>query len=392
MDKRRKKYIYCILVLKEYIRQLVGINYPKEIIKLIIMCIYRAIQISCGACHNILFSDKIYVWGSNNRGQLGLGHTKSRLSPRELKFSEPIKSISSGWCHNIALTYVPNELYSWGYNGYGQLGLGHNDNQLLPQKLRLSVLIESISCGANHTIALINNDKVLYVWGNNAFGQLGLGDENSVNSPHKLVLCESIISVTCGELHTVALVKCSNHLNKLYVWGDNNYGQLGLGDRKCQYSPHEIDLHQIIISINCGWHNTFVLTNRNEVYVWGYNYYGQLGLGHNKSVRSPQKLVIDELIKTITCSSNHTIILTKTGRCYVCGDHLYEKLYSNIHKKNCSLKRIKFREPIMSVSCENEHTIVVTQSEKIYVWGRNSSGQLGLGHKNNKFSIRELKF
>ncbi|HLX52765.1 MAG TPA: hypothetical protein VKR58_02435, partial [Aquella sp.] len=68
------------------------------------------------------------------------------------------------------------------------------------------------------------------------------------------------------------------------------------------------------------------------------------------------------------------------------------KMYSEKRNRKYSPKQIKFREPIVSVNCGLGYTIVVTQSEKIYVWGSNECGQLGLGHTNSKFSIRELKF
>ena len=110
MIQLRKKYIYFIFILKEYMLRLIGMNYSKEIIMLIIMFIYKPTQISCGLNHNILLSDKIYVWGRNDYGQLwrelydcfinirkivcmgsqwirsvGLGHTKDVLPLQRLK-------------------------------------------------------------------------------------------------------------------------------------------------------------------------------------------------------------------------------------------------------------------------------------------------------------------
>jgi alpha-tubulin suppressor-like RCC1 family protein len=71
-------------------------------------------------------NNEVYVWGLNNNGQLGLGDIKNRNTP--CKFSFPaewgrIKEVSFGSAHSIALTDL-NEIYSWGANNYGQLGLG----------------------------------------------------------------------------------------------------------------------------------------------------------------------------------------------------------------------------------------------------------------------------
>ena len=405
MIQKGTNYIYYIFVLREYLLQLVGINHPREVVVLIILSMYKPIQISCGAFHNILFYDKIYVWGLNDDAQLGFGHKRKVLSPTELVLPENIKSISCGWSHTIALTYVPNKIYVWGNNYSGQLGFPEKNYIALPRQLLLPTAIKSVSCGASCTIALTSIPNKMYVWGSNMYGELGLavraelpagrfadpGHYIDQNSPQELILCGSIISVSCGDYHTVALVKNSDHSNKIFVWGQNKYGQLGLGDRKNRCVPCELNLSQTIVSVSCADH-TIALTNSNEIYVWGRNHYGQLGLGDKNNMHVPTKLYMNEPIGSVSCGERHTVALTKSGKCYVWGLHKNEKMYSGKRNRKYSPKQIKFREPIVSVGCGWGHTIVVTQSKKIYVWGSGECGQLGLGNTDSKFSIRELKF
>ena len=82
-------------------------------------------------------SDEVYAWGSNVYRQLGLGNcTMNRYNlPQKLNLRH-IKKIICGGNHTIALTHS-NEVYSWGWNYYGQLGLGNNLDQNSPQKLQL---------------------------------------------------------------------------------------------------------------------------------------------------------------------------------------------------------------------------------------------------------------
>ena len=79
-------------------------------------------------------------------------------------------------------------MYVWGYNQHGQLGLGHFNNINTPQELNLPN-VKKIICGSGpyHTIAITKLGKV-YVWGNNQYGQLGLGHTKNVNIPRELII------------------------------------------------------------------------------------------------------------------------------------------------------------------------------------------------------------
>ncbi len=77
------------------------------------------------------------------------------------------------------------KLYSWGRNDQGQLGLGYDPNGNLPEKINLTNIL-SISCGCHHTIAATTDGK-FYSWGKNDEGQLGLGDNNDRDLPEKII-------------------------------------------------------------------------------------------------------------------------------------------------------------------------------------------------------------
>ena len=145
-----------------------------------------------------------------------------------------IKSIHCGWYHNVALTSIPNKIYVWGYNSEGQLGLGVGyyeiQMQVIPHRLLLPVPAKSISCGGLYTIVLTNISNQMYVWGYNSNGQLGLGHNKNRYLPTEFIFCQPIVSVSCGGEHTGILTKGSNHSTEIYMWGCNKHGQLGLGD------------------------------------------------------------------------------------------------------------------------------------------------------------------
>ena len=145
-------------------------------------------SIACGSYHSVaLTSDgDIYTWGSNNCGQLGLGITNNQPNPKRVcgilsSGNKSTISISCGQSFTLALT-SDGELYAWGYNGNGQLGIGNNTNQQLPAKVNgmNGNFVEKIVCGMAHVLALTYSGE-LYSWGANSYGQLGLG--TTLNTP-----------------------------------------------------------------------------------------------------------------------------------------------------------------------------------------------------------------
>ena len=104
----------------------------------------------------------------------------NKNKPVEFKIegnSSPIKQIICGEYHTFAIC-ENNKIYCWGYNSYGQLGLGDNDNRNKPVEFKIkgnSSPIKQIICGGHHTFAICENNKI-YCWGKNDYGQLGLED------------------------------------------------------------------------------------------------------------------------------------------------------------------------------------------------------------------------
>ena len=199
---------------------------------------------------------------------------------------QDIKSVTSGSDFVIALSHTPNKLYTWGYNAFGQLGLGdHYDlSSIHTIILDTKSPIKSVSCGCHHTLCLLESGKC-FSWGWNEEGQLGfesfkydvIGLPIRAYEPRELVSLSNVIGISCGSEHSATLTK----FNKCYIWGDNHRGQLGLGDTRDKHTPQELNLSNIV-SISCGAYHTIALSrfeNKSVIYAWGLNDKLQLGLG-----------------------------------------------------------------------------------------------------------------
>ena len=136
---------YYIFILRTYLQNTFGDHLPYEIIHHIILSIPSNIIISCGVSHTIAITkdNKLYSWGYNYNGQLGLGHNNNVNVPTEIKLANVV-SVSCGGDFTIAIT-KDNKIYSWGYNDLGRLGLGHNYCVNEPNEINLPNVI-SVSC------------------------------------------------------------------------------------------------------------------------------------------------------------------------------------------------------------------------------------------------------
>lgn len=155
-------------------------------IHLLAYLVFEATTTTTTTTTNPPISNSVYTFGYNEFGQLGLGDELEKLSPTLMPGDKTWKSFSIGHYHSAGIDYY-DDLYTFGYNYYGQLGLndiGGNTNRLVPTRVS-GVYIDTclhnnnpkwkkISSGAYHTLGIDEDDK-LYSFGSNAHGCLGLG-------------------------------------------------------------------------------------------------------------------------------------------------------------------------------------------------------------------------
>jgi alpha-tubulin suppressor-like RCC1 family protein len=185
-------------------------------------------------------------------------------------FTEPkAKKTASGVGHMVRLDQ-DNNIFSGGFNNYGQLGIGHNFPEVQTVQINLKN-IKQICCGNEHSMALTNEGEV-YVWGRNNMCQLGLENCGYQNSPQKLDL-PCITNIKCGFEHSMALTS----KGEVYVWGKEmetkNYNELN-GRWSTTISliktPQKINLDKVI-KISAGGHGSMMMTASLDIYSWGIN-------------------------------------------------------------------------------------------------------------------------
>jgi len=348
--------------------------------------------------HNFLLTQntEVYCWGKNDDGQLGLGNTITTHTPTlfSLPNQEKIILISCGELNSMCLT--ENHLvYVWGANNYGQLGLGDRTNRSTPTLLTLpnNEKASFVRCGGYDFSLCLTENNLCYTWGFNRDGQLGFGDENIRSNPTLLTLPkqERISFITCGYSH----VLCLTENNLCYVWGFNYYGQLGLGHKNNVSSPALLSLpdNERISFIACGYGHTLCLTENNLCYAWGWNNYGQLGLGHTNDCSTPTLLTLeDDKIFFINCGESHTSCTTVHNLCYIWGYNSYGQLgfghTSTVNKP--TLVVLPQNQSISFLVCGGYHCLALTSKNLLYSWGYNGNGQCGLGNNQRNVHFPKL--
>lgn len=278
-----------------------------------------------GGGHTLVLdrAGKTYSCGWNNKGQVGVAeHEVTTFRPVE-SLPNKIIQLACGWDSSLAVA-ADGSLLVWGSNSYSQLGLPKQKFSCLNSPKHVpSVKVKRASLGLRH-LALVAEDGKVFVCGSGSKGQLGLVDSNGHPFPEICTLTEvsqlsNIIDISCGQHHCIAL----SDVGKIFVWGDNRFGQLGLDStvQPVVYEPQELSLSALTgvkgdpSSVYAGWTHSVLLTDKGEVINWGRNTYGQLSNnGRRRAVSwNPTLLSIDERIKQIAVGSEHNIILTETG-------------------------------------------------------------------------------
>mgnify|MGYP001344091608 CR=1 FL=1 len=233
-----------------------------------------------------------------------------------------IVSIESGTRHSAAID-SEGKLYMWGVTANHRCATTHEPTGMLSYPTWVSALrgwyVHQVSLGDSHTIAIASKRNFcnqVFVWGRNSQGRLGLGDTIDRHSPTPVKEVNSIegayaTCIAAGGAHSLTLVRCSNESTVLFSWGSNRDGQLGLmrekkiDDDKSSTTLYETRPQRVhcydaesnvylkFVYVTAGQRHTLgVVDTKNRkniqsntaLYAWGNNKDGQLGTGdrHNR--------------------------------------------------------------------------------------------------------------
>ena len=362
-------------------------QYTDEPNKLFIPLIKEVISISCGEFNSsIIFKDnKTYLYGLNTFGQLGNGSNRyksKKLSIIPLLSPIKFKNLSLGGGHILGIS-TELKLFSWGLNIFGQLGLGHNNNISQPtlvekigifdpleddnyniKEIKCDKNILEIKAGPQHSLILMENNE-LYSCGFAKFGNLGYyldNDDPSGNNIFTKIDFEKNF-IKNNNINKIGKIsKISAGLTQSGFVSDNKIIFLFGGDKnKNNKELFSFDIQNIIKDFQIGKNFSVVLTNSGIILTAGDNSLGQLGRISNNEEEN-NKLIFKkvEIPEKITCMSvgyDFTYAISDTKKIYAWGSNKYGQIpeyNKNICNQPLFLKKITNLKPLL-ISCGGYH-------------------------------------
>ena len=311
-------------------------------------------MIAAGGYHSlILRSDgTVWSWGWNNWGQLGDGTDEDRNRPVQVMISETeeltgVTAIAAGGFHSLAIRN-DGTVWAWGNNNWGQLGDGTTVRRPNPVQVMINGTtpldgVTAISAGGYHTLAL--TDGKVWGWGYNANGQLGNGSTGNTESRPLQVMIngttplDGVTAIAAGSSHSLA----SKSDGTVWSWGANNNGQLGDGTTVRKLNPVQVKISATEeltdVTAVTAGSHSLALKSDGTVWSWGYNNRGQLGDGTDVTRNRP--------------------VQVKVGATEELTD-------------------------VTAISTFNMHSLALKSDGTMWAWGSNTSGQLGDGSTEDR--------
>ncbi|OQR95791.1 regulator of chromosome condensation (RCC1) [Thraustotheca clavata] len=323
--------------------------------------------LACGGEHSIAFSqdDDVFTWGNNDFFQLGTHQGESTiprtlLLPMRCKVAQLTTKVACGAMHSVLLM-AEGVVLTWGYGKSGALGHGPNRTNITsPTRVEslASVNIFHVSCGDMHT-AVVSGSGDLYTAGWCEYGRLGRNVSNDCSPMFEKARYSTYYYVdlkqrkctyvACGGAHTMLLT--DDH--KVFAFGANQYGQLGVGDCRDKLLPTQIIFFQgiSICNIQLGQNHSLAITDDNVLYAWGNGEQGQCGVGDYPQIYTLPSLVkslIGCKVVQVAAGSAFSIALTMFTPEYVQFQHQENKELAK-HAKSFILEDINRRERVRHI-------------------------------------------
>lgn len=351
-----------------------------------LISVTTAPRVAAGGAHSLarsLDGATVWAWGDNRYGELGIGSTVPTSVPTAIAGLSGVTALAAGADHSLALK-DDGTVWAWGRNAAGALGNGTQTDQHAPQLVSGLTGVIAIAAGDGRSFAL-RADGSLWGWGENSTGALGIGSQNDALSPSPVGLFaggfSGIVAVAAGARHTVAL----RSDGQVFVMGEVAVPQLNWPS--LLVTPSALDGLALISGIAAGNGFTIAHDINGRLWSWGVNGSGQLGLGNTTPRALPLPIertqAGNELLPTLRLAAGNDFAAARSldGSVLAWGADASGQLGDGAATAGATAPNgvANLTGPILDIATGTAHALAVRADGSVYAWGANSAGQLGIG-------------
>ena len=339
--------------------------------------------VSAGFQHTLAIQPDatVIAWGNNANGQIGDGTTTNRKSPQTVAGLSGATTVAAGRGQSLAVTAPtsgsgPTTVWAWGNNATGQLGIGNTTNQTSPTQVTGAASAIEVTAGNGSSAALMP-DGTVKTWGDNTYGQLGDGTTTQRTSPVTVTGLSHVVEVSAAGSYMTALKSDGT----VWSWGRNQFGQLGNNTFTNSSTPVQVQnlsgtVRQIDTS-SSGAH-TMALLDNGTVQTWGHNDLGQLGTGNTTNAKTATTISGVSNVVSVAAGDEHSLAIEGDGTTWAWGDNTYGQLGDGTTTGHTTPTQIGSGFTTSdTITAGGFFTITAKPDGAIYSWGRNDTGQLG---------------
>lgn len=271
-------------------------------------------------------------------------------------------------------------LYAWGEADNGVPGNDARADVLTPARVGGITGVATVSASALHAAAITGAGS-LYLWGANNYGQLGDATITESRVPRALpgfgpgTARGPVVDVAAGSYHTIAATADG----RVWTWGANPYGQLGNGTSS-GIGPNPVAFEVVgltsISKVAASLGASAALDRLGRLWVWGYT---GGGLGVNQVFLLPTPVPLPAPAVDVALGANFAVVLLNDGRVVTWGQNGVGQLGSGDRVDRYAPAVVNLRDAAVGISAGQSHVLVLLADGTVMSWGSNQDGQLGDG-------------
>ena len=284
------------------------------------------------------------------------------------------EKVASGGEFCVALR-SDGTLWSWGFNGNGQLGINSLTQQIVPVQIGSDINWADVACGGWHCLA-IKDDGTLWAWGFNGGGQLGINSIVDADIPVQVGSDNDWALIDAGQAHSVAIKTDGT----LWAWGFNFYAQLGQLGGDNILVPTQAGTDNDWIKATAGGSHTLALKSDGSLWGCGADASGQVGDGTTSdAVESFIEIVPGTDFTDVSAGFEYSLAVRSDGTLWSWGFNGSGQLGTGDFVQQSFPVQVGTDNNWMTARAGSTHAFAIKQDQTLYGWGFNAYGEVGNG-------------